>query len=138
MSPADADNKDLVRGFFEDVWNEGQLDRIDEYLAEDFVEHSPLPQAARGPAEYTEEAELFQTAVPDITYTIEDTIAEGDKVAVRVTVRGTHEGELMGIEATGNTVEFEGMAIFRIDDEQIVELWVQADFMGLLEQLGVE
>lgn len=138
MSATEADNKELARGFFGEIWNEGKVDRIEEYLAEDFVEHSPLPQAASNPAEYIEEAKAFQTAFPDIEYTIEDTIAEDDTVVTRVTVRGTHEGELMGVEPTGTTVEFEGMAIFRIKDGQIGDLWVQGDFMGLMEQLGVQ
>lgn len=134
----ETEHTELARNFFEEVWNEGKLNRIEKYLSEDFVEHSPLPQAASDPAEYVEEAEAFQTAIPDIEYTVEETIEEGDKVVTRVTVEGTHEGELMGIEATGETVEFDGMALFRIENGKITELGVQGDFMGLMEQLGVQ
>lgn len=137
MATTKAENKELVRRFENEVWNEGNLDSIEEYLAEDFVEHSPLPQAANSRAEYIEEAKAYQTAIPDVTYTVEDVVAEGDKVGTRVTVEGTHEGELLGVEPTGKSVEFDGMAIFRIEDGKISDLWVQGDFMGLLEQLGV-
>lgn len=138
MATTDAENKDLVRGFFEDVWNAGNVNRVEEYMAADFVEHSPLPQAAQSASEYREEAAVFQAAFPDIRYTIEDLVAEDAKVGARVTVRGTHEGELMGAAPTGTAVEFAGMAIFRIDDGEIVEMWVQGDFAGLMDQLGIE
>lgn len=139
MSTTEIDNKELVRQFEDAVWNEGNLDAIDEYLADAFVQHEPTGHDAHGPDGWRQQvAEPMHAAFPDLTETIEDIIAEGDTVVTRVTVRGTHEGEFMGLDPTGNEVEVDGIHIARIEDGKITERWVQADVMGMMEQLGVQ
>lgn len=139
MPPTDEANKDVVHRLHSEIWSEGNLDLVDEIVAEDYVEHNPnVPHEARGPADYKESVGMFRSAFPDLTLTEEDTIAEDDKVVTRFTFRGAHEGEFMGLESTGTTVESEGIVINRIEDGQLVESWPLADMMGLMDQLGVE
>lgn len=138
MATSEADNKEVVHRLHNQVWSEGDLELVDEIVAEDYVEHNPMvPHEARGPADYKETVQMFRSAFPDLTMIEEDTVAEGDKVVTRLTFRGTHEGEFFDIEPTGKTVESEGVVINRIEDGQLVESWPLADMMGLMEQLGV-
>lgn len=130
--------KELVSHFHEEVWNKGNLDLIDDYVAEDYIEHNPVvPYEVRGREPYKENVETFRSAFPDLTFVEENLIAEGDKVVSRVTGSGTHEGPFMGFEPTGNRFEVTGIDIWRFEDRQIVETWVMADTMGLMQQLGL-
>ncbi len=138
MATTEAENKELVDGFYEEVMDGGNVNRIDEYIAEEFVLHNPVMEDAHGPEEYKAVLSMFHAAFPDMEHITEDVIAEGNKVVRRNRLTGTHEGELMGIEPTGNPIENPGIAIFKIIDGLIVEQWVQADMMGLMEQLGVQ
>lgn len=138
MSTAKTDNEELIRRFREEVYEEGNLDRIDEYVAADCVSHSPvLPEPGHGPEEYREFTSMLLSAFPDYEDTTEDLVAEDDKVVVRMTMTGTHEGEFLDLEPTGTTVGVEGMIIYRIEDGKIVEGWYQADMFGLMQQLGL-
>ena len=138
MATTEAEKKDVAHRLHSEIWSEGNLDLVDEIVAAGYVEHNPsVPHDARGPADYKESVQMFRTAFPDLTLTEEDTIVEGDKVVSRVTLRGTHEGEFMGVEPTGAKVESEGIVINRIVDNQLVESWPLADMMGVMQQLGV-
>lgn len=130
------ENKQIARRFPDEVATEGDVDRIDDLCTEDVIEHSPLGER-QGRAELKKQSEYIHTAFPDVSVTIEETVAEGNLVAQRLTFRGTHEGEFMGIEPTGTEVEIPNMLFTRIEDGQIAERWLLPDTFGLLQQLGV-
>lgn len=135
-----SDNKALVRRWFEEVWNQGRAEAIEELLAEDGVLHGLADATGapvRGPAEFKAFHAQFREAFPDIVVTIEETIAEGDLVAVRCLVRGKHRGDSLGFKATQAPVEFTGIAIVRVQDGKFVEAWNNFDFMTMNKQLGV-
>lgn len=130
-------NKALVRGFFEDVWSTGDIARRDAFLASDYRGHlSGSPQTIDRNG-WTTWFQGFRSAFPDARFTVEDMIAEGDRVAARLTMRGTHSGPLNGIPATGRSVVVSGMSIERVADGRIVEGWNENDALGMLTQLGV-
>lgn len=132
------ENKQLVRRLHEEVWNEGNMDIVDELLAEDYVEHNPtVPREIQGREAYKGNVSAFREAFSGFEIVPEDVIAEGDIVVFRHTGRGTHDREFMGIGATGNSFEISGVVIHRIEDNQITEAWVNVDALGLLVQLGV-
>ena len=132
-------NKELVRRWFEQVWNQGRADAIDEMFSKDGVAHGlsedPL-KPLRGPGDFRTFHAQFRTAFPDITVTVEDTIAEGDKVVARCLVRGRHAGGSLGLAATQSPVEFTGISIVRVKNGKIVEAWNNFDFMKMYRQLG--
>ena len=130
------DNKLLVRRLFEEVLNQRNLALIDEFFSPNHVEH-----ASTGPVHGTEGMKqyymIYLTAFPDAHYTVEDQIAEGDKVVTRWTARGTHKGELMGIPATGKQGTVTGIGIVRFEGGKLVEAWTEFDALGMMQQLGV-
>ena len=130
-------NKALVRRFFEDAWNTGNLALIDVIMAPDVVVHGAPPGARPGSQGIKHAVTMFRTAFPDIHMTIEDMLAEGDKVAIRLTATGTHKGELMGIAPTGKHVSITATAIYRFAGGKIQEGWVNRDDLGMMQQLGV-
>ena len=110
---------------------------MDELTAAGFVNHDPAdPTESRGPAGAKAFITGYRTAFPDLHITIEDVIADGDKVMMRWTSRGTHRGVLMGLAPTGKQVEVTGMSIDRFEDGKIAESWSNWDTLGLLRQLG--
>jgi steroid delta-isomerase-like uncharacterized protein len=132
------ENKTLVRRSFEEVFNQGNLDAVEEIFASDYVLHDPTsPEEIRGTEGMKQYVSMYRTAFPDLQQTIEDQFAEGEKVATRLTGRGTHQGELMGIPPTGNRVEAPGIVINRISSGKIAESWANYDAMGMMQQLGV-
>lgn len=138
MATTEAEHKDIVRRISEEAFAEGNLAVLDEYVAEDLAVHNPvMPEGQQGREGYKQFIETARAAFPDMESTTEDLIAEGDRVVERHVASATHEGEFMGIPPTGNTVELEGISIVRFDDGMIVEVWEQADVMGLMQQLGV-
>ena len=132
-------NKTIIRRFFEEVHNSGKIDRLDELMVADYVNHDPSlpPELRHGRDAHRQLVLVFRGAFPDARGTIEDMIAEGDKVAARGTFRGTHRGELMGIPPTGKQVAFTWVHIYRIADGKLVEQWSVFDQMGLMQQLGM-
>ena len=119
------ENKDLVRREQEELWNHtGNLDAAHELFA------SEQAEAAR------QEAADFRRGFPDVVSTIEDLIAEGDKVVARWRSRATHQGEYMGIPPSGKAVEFTGISVYRIEGGKIAESWNSEDQLGLLRQIG--
>lgn len=133
-------NKALVHRWFEEVWNKGRTDAIEEMLAEEALVHGLSDESGaplRGTADFRVFHQNFHSAFPDIQVTVEDALADSDRVAVRCTVRGQHTGDTLGFEATAKSAEFSGITIARIQDDKIVEAWNNFDFMSLYKQLGV-
>ena len=132
------DNTDLVRRIWEEVWNRGMLDAVDEVLAEDYVGYIPaMPVPVRGTEGFKQLIVSYRTAYPDLHVTVEDVIANEDRVVVRWTSRGTNSGGLMGMPATGRKVEVPGISIFRIEDGKVAEEWEGFDTLAMMQQLGV-
>ncbi len=129
-------NKAVRRRFFEEVVNQGNLALVDELLSPDFVDHSGM-FGAPGREGARQGWAAFHAAFASFHSTLEDLIAEGDKVVQRFTARGTHTGEWMGIPATGKQVEVTGMAIHRIAGGKIAENWANMDMLGFMQQLGL-
>ncbi|HEY3136150.1 MAG TPA: ester cyclase [Blastocatellia bacterium] len=134
------DRMTIAHEWFEQVWNQGQVEAIDRLFAEDGVAHGLVDAQGselRGPAGYKPFFHTFREAFPDIRVIVEDAIVEGDKVAARCVVRGTHLGHNLGFAATGNRVEFTGMTFLRVRDGQIVEAWNNFDFATMNTQLSL-
>jgi predicted ester cyclase len=131
------DNKALVRRFVDEVQSGGNIDLIDEICSPEFVNHSAPPRVPPNCEGIKIVTAMFREAFPDSYFTVEDMIAEGDKVATRKTFHGTHRGEFMGISPTGQWVSIELIDIVRIADEKVVEHWSMGDNLGMMQQLGV-
>jgi steroid delta-isomerase-like uncharacterized protein len=136
-SEEEARNKTVARRFFEEVWNKGNLAVANAIVTADQVTHDPnTPNTAPGPEGAKQVASFYRGAFPDLHFQLEDVIADGDKVVVRITATGTHQRELPGIPVTGKRIAVHGIVIQRFEDGKIVESWVQFDHLGLLQQLG--
>lgn len=133
-------NKALLRRWFEEVWNKGRAEAIDEMMAQDTIAYglSDDPEnPLKGPAGFKPFHETFRGAFPDVEVVVEDMIAEGDKVAARCSVRAKHAGDHLGIAASNAPVDFTGIAIVRVRDDKIVEAWNNFDFLKMNKQIGV-
>lgn len=135
------ENKALLRRWFEEVWNKGRPEAIDEMMAADCVIHglsdddvSPL-QGTRG---FHPFHETFRGAFPNVEVIVEEVIAEKDLVAARCSVRGTHEGDHLGIEASHEPVYFTGMVFARVKDAKFIEAWNNFDFLKMNKQIGLK
>lgn len=131
------ENKALMRRWLEEVANAQKLEAVDEVFAPTFVDHAALPDQPPGSAGIKWFLSIIWAAFPDWHYTIEDLIAEGDKVVARVTVRGTHQGDFLGIPSTGKQATMTEIQIVRVAFGQIVDMWANVDLLGMLQQLGV-
>jgi steroid delta-isomerase-like uncharacterized protein len=129
--------KTTVQRSVDEFWNTGTLEAIDEFFATSYVGHDPSGIHAGDLATFKMSAEAMFTAFPDLQVTIEDMVAEGDRVVKRWTARGTHDGEFMGIPATGNQIEVTGIDIYRMAGDKIEECWSNSDALGMMQQLGV-
>jgi steroid delta-isomerase-like uncharacterized protein len=133
-------NKALMRRWFEEVWNKGRADAVTEMMSEDCVNHGLSGDAdnpLRGASGFLPFHTQFREAFPHIEVVVEDALAEGDKVAVRCSVRGKHEGDSLGFKATEAMVDFDGIAIARVKDGMFVESWNSFDFARMYRQLAV-
>ena len=132
-------NKALSRRYLEEVFNQGKLNVLDEIIASDHVNTGPgtLPGLPVGPEGDKQLVTMYRNAFPDIHFTIDEQIAEGDKVVTRWTGQGTHKGELLGIPATGKSSTVTGIAVDRIVNGKIAESWGIFDQFGMMQQLGV-
>jgi steroid delta-isomerase-like uncharacterized protein len=129
--------KRLVRRFYEEAWNRGEFEVVDELFARDYVRHDLRPgQPASGPSGMKDIAATFRDAFPDIHFTVEFVVAGDGHVVARWTATGTHTGAWAGVPATGRSATFSGVNIYRFDGEKAVELWNHRDDLGLAEQLG--
>lgn len=132
-----SENKAIAVRLLDQIWIHRNLDVLDELFAANAAIHDPsISDLARGPEGARQYVEIFFAAFPDATATADDVIAEGDKVAVRWSMQGTHKGQLMGIPPTGKEVNITGQAIYKIVDGKIVEEWVNGDVLGVLQQIG--
>ena len=129
------DNKAVFRRWCE-VISQNRLDRVEEIIAADEVDHAVPPGVPSGLEGVKQIFTLFHAAFPDLQIQIDDLIAFGDQVVGLVTARGTHQGEFMGIAPTGKPVSFNAIDVVRIASGKIVERWSQADLFALLQQLG--
>lgn len=132
-------NKTLSRRFFEEVFGNGELNVLDEIFVRDHVNDGPgaIPGQPTGPEDTKKLVTVYRTAFPEVHFTIDEQIAEGDKVVTRWTGRGTHQRELMGIPATGNSATVSGITVDRILNGKIAESWGIFDQFGMFQQLGV-
>lgn len=134
----ESENKAFVLRWFEEVWNQGREDLIDEMRAPGAVATGlgESPAESRGTDAFKTFYRNLRAALPDLHVTVEDVLAEGDKVAARITLEGTHIGDALGVPPTGNRVRYGGITIARIAEAKIVEAWNNLDQLGLLQQIG--
>ena len=131
-------NKKVSRRLIEEAFNEGRYETIDELVASSFTQHDPSsPVPVEGVDGLRGFIDVYRTSFPDLKVTIEEQIAEGDRVATRWSAIGTHQADLMGISATGKQATVTGITIDTIADGKIVESYNNWDTLGLLQQLGV-
>ena len=131
------ENKALTRRINEEVWTNGNLDVIEEVIADSYV-HTVVgaPEPMRGQEGFGQLVTMYRNAFPDFNVTTEEQFADGDVVVTRWTATGTQQGELMGMPATGKRATAPGIAIDRFADGKLVEAWVIFDQLGFLQQLG--
>lgn len=130
-------NKAIIQRCTEEVWFKGNLDVIDELVASNYLARNAAPGQPPGRQGLKQAVAMFRDAFPDLQGTIEDIVAEGDRVVTRWTARGTHRGEFMSIAPTNKQMSMTGISITRLADGKIVEDWTQEDALGMLQQLGV-
>ena len=132
------DGGTLARRYFEEVWNEGKVDVLDDLLSPDYLNHTPSTgHPPPGPGGLKPIVLAIRRAFPDLHYTIEDVLVTDDAVAIRTTMTGTHEGDLFGIPPTHRKINVRQIQIERVRDGRIVEHWRVTDELTLMRQLGV-
>jgi steroid delta-isomerase-like uncharacterized protein len=134
------ENEVLIRRWFSEVWNEKREASIDEMLDENSVRHGlggTESAEIRGSEQFKGFYRAFVSAFPDLQVTVEDVACDGDKLAARCTVRGTHTGDGLRVPATGRTVEFTGLGLCTLKDGRFVEVWNEFDFLKMYDQLGL-
>ncbi len=131
------ENKAIVRRCNEDVFNKKNVGALDEFLTSNVVHHSLPPGVPQDRDGFKQFVSVLLAAFPDLHITIEDMIAEGDKVVARATTSGTHKGEFIGIAPTGKQAKWTEIFIWRIDSGKAVEMWAELDQIGMMQQLGV-
>ena len=131
------ENKALITRVIDEMWNQRKVELADELYSKDFIAHDPNNPGTKGPEGMKEIVLKYVHAFPDTQFTIDDIFAEGDKVAMRWTAKGTHDGDLDGIAPSGKPISISGVSIDRIVDGKIVEEWSAWDAMGMMQQIGV-
>jgi steroid delta-isomerase-like uncharacterized protein len=130
-------NKALARRWFEDLFNAGNVEVADEIIAPDHVNHDPtLPDIPTGTEGQKQIVNLYRGAFTNAHISVEDQLAEGDRVVTRWTGSGTHQGEFMGVAPTGNQVTITGITINRVSEAKIAESWSNYDALGMMQQIG--
>jgi steroid delta-isomerase-like uncharacterized protein len=130
------ENKQVVTTYYESALNGGDIDVLDQLVVSDYVEHDPLPGQGTGRQGIKDRVSLLRAAF-EPRFTIEDLIAEGDRVAVRWTSTGTHVAEFMGIPPTGRSYTIAGIDIHRLEDGKMAEHWHVVDLFSQMQQLGL-
>jgi len=131
------ENKAIIRRLYEEVWNKRKLKVVDELFSTSHALQDPIVSGSQvGPELYKGRVVELTTALPDLCFTIEDTIAEGNKVVACWTISGTHQSEYMGIPATGKKISIEGITIHHIKNGKILDSYSRWDVLGLMRQLG--
>jgi len=131
------ENKAIVRRIFRDFLNAGNLEAANDLFAPDFVNHSPGRRTTPDREGLKQFIAYLHAAFPDVSWTIDDLVADGDRVAIRMTLRGTHTGDLFGIPPTGKRIDMAAMTILRFAGGKAVERWNVSDDLLLLQQIGV-
>jgi steroid delta-isomerase-like uncharacterized protein len=127
---------ELVRRSFE-TFNTGDIEACVRLLRPDFIANFPgAPEPTIGSEAWKQNATMFRAAFPDLRIEIDDIFGSGDRVAVRLTFRGTHEGEFFGIPPTGRAVTFTSVELYRVDGDRLAEEWVSPDVASLMGQIG--
>jgi steroid delta-isomerase-like uncharacterized protein len=129
-------NKALVRRYYEQLWNRWDFALAEEIIAADIAFRGSLGIEVRGREGFQQYMRTVRAAFPDFENHIQELVAEGDKVVARLAYRGTHQGELFGIPATGKQVSYAGVAIFRVAEGKILEGWVLGDTHALFRQVS--
>jgi steroid delta-isomerase-like uncharacterized protein len=129
-------NKDVARRYYVRVLNDGDLDLLDELAVEAYEEHDPVPGQGSGRGGLKDRVTILRKAFGQ-TFTLEDVVAEGDRVVVRWTGHGTHSGEFMGIPPTGQSFSIAGIDVIRFEDGRMAEHWHVVDQLALMQQLGL-
>ena len=127
----------VVRSWIEEAWSKGDLDLANVLLTDGFVLHDPV--AAREVVGRNAERELIaglRRAIPDLTFTVDDVVADGDDVTIRWTAEGTHGGELLGIASTGRPLAIRGVDMYRLEDGRIAESWTFWDLPGMVRTIS--
>ncbi|MCX6700918.1 MAG: ester cyclase [Methanomicrobiales archaeon] len=137
QTATEIENIAIVRKFFEVGPSQGDLPAADAILAPGFSLHTPLPTPGPGIEAMNNVIITCRAAFHGLNVTIDDIMADGDKVTARFTARGTHKGEFMGIPPTGKAIAMTGIEIFRVKEGKIAELWGEVNQMGLMQQLGI-
>jgi len=131
--------RELFEAHTETVWNRGDLDAVEDFIAEGYVEHDPsIRDSVEGPAAYRENVDAFRSAFPDFEVENTHLLVDGDTIVARQRFTGTHKGPFEGVEPTGNAIESTSIVICRIAGNKIAETWVETDMVRLYDQLGVE
>ena len=133
------ENKEIMRRVLEEAFGQGRVEVVDEVLHSNFVCWDPNSESGeiRGADTIKSEIEYFRNAVPDLTYTVDDQIVEGDMVVSRYTASGTHQGEFFGVPGSGKRIEMTGINIDRFDESgKLVEEWVEYDLLGAMRKIG--
>ena len=129
-------NKAIARRFYDEVVGQGKIELIDELVDPNVIEHDEFPGQAPGREGVKEVFVMFRTAFPDLQFTVEDMIAEGDKLVTRLTMRGTHRGQFQDLAPTGKQISVTGIDILRFADGKLIEHWGVMDQMTMMQQLG--
>jgi steroid delta-isomerase-like uncharacterized protein len=131
-------NKAIVVQLYDEVFNKGNLELAEKLVAEGAIEHDPngLPVPS-GPAGVTTVVTMLRTAFPDCHQTIEDLVAEGDRVAARLSFQGTHQGTFLGAAPTGKRISITMMHLYRFAGGKVAEVWANRDDVGVMRQLGL-
>ena len=129
-------NKAVLRRWFEEAFNKGDIDLLDELAAPDYVWHGPGGRETRGREALKEFWRMYLGAFPGMQLSIEDQVAEGDRVVTRFTMRGTHAGAIEGIAPTGKEVTVPGIVVHRFEGGQVVEEWESFDELAMMQQIG--
>ena len=130
------ENKASIRRYVEEAWNKGSVDIIDELMATHYARHMAISAPPLTREGQKQRILGFRRAFPDLRLTIEDMVAEGEKVSFRLTLRGTHQGEFMRVPPTGKQIVVGAVDVARFEDGKVAEQWGQTDMLGLLQQIG--
>ena len=129
-------NKVIVRRWFDEIYTKKRLELMDELHAEDFVWHGPSGATVTSRDGMRDLLRVYIAAFPDVHFTVEDQMSDGDQVVTRWSARATHSGEFEGTAPTGNSIMFTGITISRLENGQLVEEWENFDEMSLMRQIG--
>jgi|LakMenEpi03Aug12_release.lakeMendotaPanAssembly.Ray.scaffolds.fasta_scaffold641675_2 steroid delta-isomerase-like uncharacterized protein len=131
------DNERLIRRYFDEVWNQGKLNVLNEIISPDYINHNPgMPNPIPGPEGLKPIVAAIREAFPDLKYVIENIVVSDTQVAVHTIMHGTHQGDFLGIAPTNKVIRVNQMQIERIANNKIIEHWRVTDEYNLLKQLG--